>query len=311
MFTNITSTNEFDETSGILYINSLNLASDLDTMIQNMTLINSDTNFISFGNVINEPTTPKSFTIDSLTYADSSMTNVRDLISTEGFETDADLTLIFQNLQFSNISFPRHGNLIHFKHQLPNSLQMSGIVVSNVTSGRLYLESSNKQNTDLLTRVSISDSTFDSINDQFTSLIILEEGARLEVTNASFSNIYTYEEGAVFFAGFQNTETDVYDSLFQNNTAMEGSIIYAESNSVVRMHNCTITENFGVLNGIAKISNGGYFEIYGSEIFNNHAYSSPFAEILDSASTSIIDSSKIYSNEIINEEQSSEEFTGS
>ena len=43
----------------------------------------------------------------------------------------------------------------------------------------------------------------------------------------------------------------------------------------------------------------GYFEIYNSQIYNNYASQSSISELFNSALTSIIDNTTIYSNEAL------------
>ena len=54
------------------------------------------------------------------------------------------------------------------------------------------------------------------------------------MTNSSFTNIYTFEEGAVVFAGPTGTEVNFIDTVFQNNSAVTGALFHIESESVVR-----------------------------------------------------------------------------
>jgi predicted outer membrane repeat protein len=296
-FKNISKSYQYDESSQILYISILNWDANLNTSITNISIDNVDANFISIGNTINTPSSQVSITIDSLSFTNTDFTTVRSLIQTGGIEVEDYLSISFKNLIFSDLSFKNRGNLMYFEHQISSSLSISNLTVTDVISGWILIESLNKQNTELLTKVLISNSKFDSINDKFTSLIILKEGARLEVTNSSFTNIFAYEEGAIFFAEVQNTVTDVYDSYFFNNAALEGAILYAESGSVIRFHTCNISNNFGIFSGIAKISSDGFLEFYNSEIHNNYAASSLIAEIVGSGVTSIIDNWNIYENE--------------
>ena len=106
--------------------------------------------------------------------------------------------------------------------------------MKNIIQGKLYIESTNKQLTDMLTLVHIQDSVFDNIDDQYSSLIITGLGGRLNVTNSSFTNIYTFEEGAVVFAGPTATEVNFHDATFSNNSATTGALFHIESESVVR-----------------------------------------------------------------------------
>ena len=236
-FHNVTSLDDRDKTGSILYVNSWDLNSQNTIAIDNVTFVNSSMNFVSFGAFANTPPTAKQLSITNFAYTDSFIETQRKLITTEGVELNGDLVFAFENITFSNVSFYTVGSLISFGHQLPNSLQITGLTLTNIVAGRLHVESTNQQNTELLTQVSISDSTFDSINDQFSSLIITEQGGRLNVTNSSFTNIYTFEEGAVVFAGQTGTEVNFIDTVFQNNSAVTGALFHIESESVVRCYN--------------------------------------------------------------------------
>ena len=101
----------------------------------------------------------------------------------------------------------------------------------------MHLESTNKQNTNLLTIVSIKNSIFDSIDDQHSSLIIVNQGGILNVTNSSFTNIYTFEEGAIVFAGTSATEVNFENVIFMNNSAVTGTLFHIDTDSVVRCYN--------------------------------------------------------------------------
>ena len=296
-FSNITSNDEGDATSRILFINSWDLNSASTLTIDTISISNSSMNFVIFGSLSNVSPSAKNLAINNFEYKDSYIETQRKLVSTESIEINGDLSISLENISFSNVSFFTVGSLIYFGHQLPNSLQLMSLTLANIIAGRLHVQSTNQQNTDLSTQVSISDSTFDSINDQFSSLITTEQGGRLNVTNSSFTNIYTFEEGAVVFAGQTGTEVNFIDTVFQNNSAVTGALFHIESESVVRCYNCTITSNVAYSGTISDVINDGYFQFYDSEIYNNYAYEVPLASISDSGVTSVIDNCQIYSNE--------------
>ena len=234
IFTNITGLDETDESSGILLINTLNLDSEFDIQIKNILINDSSTNFISFGSITNTPPNTKYLMMNNFTYINSYIETDRKLLLTDGIEVDKNLVIVFSQITFTQISFYNIGSLISFGHRLSDYVQVTGLVISNITAGHLHFESTNKKNTDLLTRVSINDSNFDNINDQFSSLIITSQGGRLNVTNSSFTNIYTFEEGSVVFAGPTASEVNFYDVVFLNNSAVTGALFYIQAESVVR-----------------------------------------------------------------------------
>ena len=189
-FSKIKNLDEVDETSGILFISTLDLDSQFDIGISNILFNGSTTNFISFGSMINTPPTAKHLEIINSTYTDSYIRTDRKLLSTEGIEVDENFMIYLSLITFTQITFYSTGSLISFGHKLPDYVQVAGLTISDIIAGRIQIGSTNQQNTDVLTQVSISDSTFDDIDDQFSSLIITEQGGRLNVTNSSFTNIF-------------------------------------------------------------------------------------------------------------------------
>ena len=234
VFSHVTSSEEGDEAGSILFVNSLDLNSGFDLAINNVSITHSNISFIQFGTILNTPPTTKFLYLSNFSYSNSFINANNKLISTEGIEVDGDFNIVMSAITFNNVSFDTVGTLISFGHQLPNSVQVIGLVMTNIVAGILHVQSTNQQLTDLLTFVLIQNSVFDSINDQFSSLIIVEQGGRLNVTNSSFTNIYTFEEGAVVFAGPTGTETNFVHTLFQNNSAVTGALFHTESESVVR-----------------------------------------------------------------------------
>ena len=152
------------------------------------------------------------------------------------------------------------------------------------------------------------DCIFDQINGKFSSLLSTNNGAVLEFTNSTFTNIYTYEEGAVLYAGFEKTSVSFTSWVFQNNSAVQGTIFVIESESFVKWTNCTFVNNFSITNTIFITSLNGYFEFYNSSIYNNYAINNPVGEILDSANLWILSSVAVYGNQALTVSDISTEF---
>ena len=66
--------------------------------------------------------------------------------------------------------------------------------------------------------------------------------------------------------------------------------------------------NFASISGVIRVTDNGYFEIYNSQIYNNYASQSPISELFNSALTSIIDNTTIYSNEALTYDEIMTEF---
>ena len=167
----------------ILYVSTLDLNSELDSVIQNIVIDNSQISFLSFGSLINESPISKSISLTNVSLTNAYYESNRALMSTDGFERNTDIHMIMSDLSFSNISFLHNGRLIEFKHQLPTYLTVTNSYFNNLNAAVLSVESSNLQNTDLKTLVQINNTVFNSINGQSNSFINVNEGGWLEVNN--------------------------------------------------------------------------------------------------------------------------------
>ena len=76
---------------------------------------------------------------------------------------------------------------------------------SNLTSAIISADSSGAGSTGLLMKANFVNCVFNQINEKYNSLFNTKNEAVLEFTNSTFTNIYSYEEGAVLYAGFEKT----------------------------------------------------------------------------------------------------------
>ena len=74
--------------------------------------------------------------------------------------------------------------------------------------------------------------------------------------------------------------------------------MFASADSLIRIYNWSISNNFAVISGVIKSSSNGVFEIYSSKIIMNIALSIPIAQAFDNPSSSLIDNWIINSNGI-------------
>ena len=99
------------------------------------------------------------------------------------------------------------------------------------------MESANKSDLSRKTKVLIQNSEFQLIDTNFESVIELNEGADLEIRNSIFNQISTLGEGAIIYAGYQETETRIYDSSFTNNTAVKASLFDIDESGSIKLYN--------------------------------------------------------------------------
>ena len=100
----------------------------------------------------------------------------------------------------------------------------------------------------------------------------------------------------MLFAGTELTQTTIANTLFENNTALLGGVIFVEQQSVVNCLNCTFNNNFAVEGGVVAVSNDGYFVFEQSQFTNNYAIAGLVVNIFISAIESKIVTSSITNN---------------
>ena len=182
-FSNIKTTDNVNTNGVVLFINTFDLNSELDTSIQDITIDDCEIPFIAFSSVINQSPINKTFSLININFTNTHFDSNRALFSTDGIQLDTTLQISMSNLAFSNISFSRTGTLIECKQQLPTYLTITGSSFTNLKAAKLIIESSSTQSTSLATLVQINDTVFDNIDDQFNSFIDVKEGGQLEINN--------------------------------------------------------------------------------------------------------------------------------
>lgn len=87
------------------------------------------------------------------------------------------------------------------------------------------------------TKVRFENSVFNSINGRYKSVLSLKGGGHLEVVDCTFANVSSYERGGVLHASASQTYAIFINSVFLNNTALQGAAFHIESQSLVECYN--------------------------------------------------------------------------
>ena len=148
-----------------------------------------------------------------------------NLISFGAVETYKDLTVAIDTLTFKNMNFTQSSNLISFQSQMSNQMIIGNFTVNNITNGQIFLHAVNLLSIDLPAKRKIQNLTANDLCDEYSSFILINEGAELEITGSFFTNIYWYKEGTIMFVGYQNSMMSIYDSTFTINTTIKVSVL--------------------------------------------------------------------------------------
>ena len=98
------------------------------------------------------------------------------------------------------------------------------------------------------------------------------------------------------------TKTEIYNSTFQFNSALEGGVFCAKDVSEIICTNCLISHNFAVIGGMFIVNTQGRLIFRNSTIKDNKAISAGIGEILDSIKPTKIESSNLTSNLLVSKE---------
>ena len=298
-FSNIQNQNLDDDDNYMIVIDTINLGSAENSIIKNISVQSSSIAFINFNSIVGTTSTPMSFTLQDIYYSNWYFAIHRNLIQFGNLESTENIQFLINNIQFNNIIFNKQGNMLVLMQQLKQKMLLQNSNFTNIQSGYIHIEASNKQNINILTEIQIVNSSFSLIDAEYGSLLTLNEGGRLEIIDWYFEQISCWEEGAILHAGYRKTETYISNSVFINNTSVQGGIFIVESESMINCNNWSISYNFAVISGVIQVINNGYFQLFNSELHHNYAISSSISQILDVATTPIIDNSKFHDNLVL------------
>lgn len=288
-FTNIDKSSSTDESMTMVNFASFDLTHSEDSVISDIVIESSTISFLEFTSLTGSLSNSIVMSISSITFSNMDLDLSLSLISFGNMESEEEISFTFSNLKFSNITFGIQGELLSFEHQLTSDIIVENSVFENIVSGEIYIESANKQNKALSSRVYFLNNTFSNIYSSYGSLMVVNEGGYVTIDSCSFSNISTLEEGAVIYAGYQKANVIIYSSNFTYNYAVTGGVFYSESESVIKIYDSRVTNNFAITSAVFHASNNGYFEMYNTLLTNNYAISNSISQIFDVATMAIID----------------------
>ena len=299
-FAGITGYSSESENNYMIEILSIKLTTTLNSWIHNVVAYNSSIGFyVNNGDYRNTTSEPRTLEMVNMTYRDSVIDYSVSLILLEEIYTQEDVYISFENIEFSNLTFLSGGNMMSLKQQMRHPVNITNLYMEDIVGGSFLVEATNKQSLDNPTIIHLHNFTTSNVNLEFSSLILTLQGGELYVYDSQLSNIFWFEEGAVLFAGFRDTTVAFHNTLFQNNTSINGANFNIEDSSVVKWYGCTFSDNFAVQGGVLVAREDGYFELYNSTITNNYALSYSAFEIFNSAEVSIVDNCTINRNEVI------------
>ena len=308
-FKNISSYDSESSNNYMISITAMDLAASYPSVIQNITVSNSNTGIMNIQSVIGDLSDNNALVIQNMVVSECTINTKIDMITLSSLNTYELYSTVFSNLTFQNLEFTQNANIFNLGHLLPVPVQILDSSFSNIKGGKININSFTSEIANLSTIVLMENVTAKNINAKYNSFLELRTGAVLSINNSIFTHVGWYEEGSVLFAGTEQTKTKIENTIFENDTALQGGVIFVEQQSVVKWSNCTFINNFAVEGGVIAIFDNGYFIISDSLFSKNIALAGLVVSIFNSTPDSSLLQSDITNNIFLDSNSIIEEIT--
>jgi len=298
-FSNSQSTEGDDSSGGFLKIVSFSVENLTQTSLQDINFQGSPISLISVDEVAGEPDELYTLNILNIKYTDIDLSFSKTLILFEKLYTEANIEFILTGVNFTNINYTSSsGDLIRVGNQMKNPIKFKNIKFSNISSGRINLETFNTE-LSLETKVLFENIEFSDIYSPATPSFSVSKSSSVTIINGTFSKVTSTNDASGIFNLETGAKLNISDSVFNENSAITSSIFKVNADWVLYWTNCNISSNFAISNGVLSTSSDGIFHFMNSYIFNNFAIRNPIGEILLNDIESTIKTTNIYSNNFI------------
>ena len=291
--------NSNSEESALFVFDSIDLSQGNNITLSSVTVTNCTSSFYRLLSVSSTAPTTKFVNLNAISLSSSSYSSQTNLMIFGPLYTTEDVQFVMQNTSFTNLNFEKYGNIIYLKQQTQKPFLLQNSNFQNIIGGRIYVEPDTVDTNTLPAAIDVYNLTV--ANNDFIdfTFINLQQHSQLTVSTWAF-----YKNSATFWGTLisitdDNSVANITNCNFNNNNGMTGGILYVDGHSTINVSNSTFYNNFAVSASISYVSNEG--SIYFSKcIFNyNHAVSVGLIDIIGSSIESSIESSSIYSNEIV------------
>ncbi|CAI2364488.1 unnamed protein product [Moneuplotes crassus] len=247
-------------------------------------------------------------TITNVTYRNSESPVELDVIKIYRMSTVGTYSIALKDIVFSNLTFQKESSLLLFGQQLMEPATVTNLTVYGVNKAGITIQSSDSSDIYEKTHVTFTNIKGEHNDGMSRSLINIFSGADIEIIDSEFSFNGNYQKGAVLTAGSSKAIATVRNSVFWNNTSVEGGVFETESLSNIKCFNCSFYNNFAVTGGVIKASADGIFEFYNCTVFNNFAFQGSAFELFSTQFESIVDNTNVTGNIGISKEQIMSDF---
>jgi hypothetical protein len=281
------------------------------------------------------PTQPTHFNISDIMIADNIYTSRTYVIKTHDFFYDEDGFIFMNNVTFRAVEFQLFGSCIKISQHIKHQVQIHTLNFDNTISGQIFIIPDNIKEEryptsvrlinfvhnvrDRLNLISYFGTHFGAFllgsgirgvnfnglnnNSKYSTLIRVEDGAHLDLTDSYFADNYSYERGGVMRCNRLYSSVNIQRTVFFHNSAVEGGIFGIYEDAFVSCTRCNVTENFAVDSGVVFALLNGAFRFIDSYIQDNLAYSIPLMFVVDALQDCRIANTTMVGNKIIHKQE--------
>lgn len=145
-----------ETSNSVIKVRGMDLNTTQAFSISQISMSSSSVSLLVLTNIYNAQIVGKSVAISSISYTNSVIQYDDNLIVIEGIETSNDFKITIDDIEFTNVTFVRGGNLVLFKQQTAQTLVVTNSYFANNSGSSIYFEAYylyNKNNLTLTTKM--------------------------------------------------------------------------------------------------------------------------------------------------------------
>ncbi|CAI2376021.1 unnamed protein product [Moneuplotes crassus] len=223
---------------------------------------------------------PRNITVENFSFKDSYMSS-RAIINTHGLSLEADVTVIFDRLNFCGIEFQTNGQVMDFSHSLANAAIVKNSSFTDLKSSSIRVNGKKNPEETLMSSVDFENCEFTNITNSQKSFIEQANNGNFNFESCRFRSITSLSGGSGVLLTSDYSTSSFNDCSFVNNSATTSSVFKVTSGSTLKCQGCIISNNFAVQNGVFEVSSSSTLSLINSQVYDNFAIQYSIGFILE------------------------------
>ena len=169
-----------------------------------------------------------------MAFSNSFIQSKSPLLSLAKVQYEEDIHFVYENVSFTSIEYETSGPMIELNHQIPNNVEFKNSQFEDIKNGYIWIATPDRNTQSISTQVDFVNVSANNIYETSTSFILVEEEAKLNIYESSFTNAISLSDGGVISGGSSNTQTVIENSKFMNNSARNGAVFSVSVQSFIK-----------------------------------------------------------------------------